>query len=158
MYQNKVYLASPFFSPEQKERIDIVMAALKKNPTIDPEGIYNPQEHQAEGLEFGSRDWQDTVFATDMRQVKRADVVVAITDYKYEGGNPEPDAGTIFEVGAAWAWNIPVVMAQFHPDNELNLMLARSHTAMFTGDQIEEGLATYDFNNLPTHWTDMKVF
>ena len=82
MYQNKVYLASPFFSPEQKERIDIVMAALKKNPTIDPEGIYNPQEHQAEGLEFGSRDWQDTVFATDMRQVKRADVVVAITDYK----------------------------------------------------------------------------
>ena len=77
MYQNKVYLASPFFSPEQKERIDIVMAALKKNPTIDPEGIYNPQEHQAEGLEFGSRDWQDTVFATDMRQVKRADVVVA---------------------------------------------------------------------------------
>lgn len=49
-------------------------------------------------------------------------------------------------------------MAQFHPDNELNLMLARSHTAMFTGDQIEEGLATYDFNNLPTHWTDMKVF
>ncbi|MCT3441792.1 nucleoside 2-deoxyribosyltransferase, partial [Limosilactobacillus fermentum] len=24
--------------------------------------------------------------------------------------------------------------------------------------QIEEGLATYDFNNLPTHWTDMKVF
>ena len=37
-------------------------------------------------------------------------------------------------------------------------VLARSHTAMLTGDQIEEGLATYDFNNLPTHWTDMKVF
>ena len=149
MYQNKVYLASPFSSPEQKERIDIVMAALKKNPTIDPEGIYNPQEHQAEGLEFGSRDGQDTGCATDMRQVKRADEVE---------GNPEPDAGTIFEVGAAWAWNIPVVMAQFHPDNELNLMLARSHPAMFTGDQMGEGLATYDFNNLPTHWTDMKVF
>jgi nucleoside 2-deoxyribosyltransferase len=29
MYQNKVYLASPFFSDEQKKRIDVVMDALK---------------------------------------------------------------------------------------------------------------------------------
>lgn len=158
MYQNKVYLASPFFSSEQKTRIEKVITALKKNPTIDPEGIYNPQEHQEENLAFGSRNWQDAVFSTDMRQVKKADVVVAITDYKYEEQNYEPDSGTIFEVGAAWAWNIPVVLVQFHPDNELNLMLARSHTAMFTGNKIAAGLASYDFNNLPTHWTDMKVF
>ena len=141
MYKNRVYLASPFFSPEQKARIEKVVAALKQNPTIDPDGIYNPQ-----------------VFNTDMRQVKRADVVVAITDYKYEEGNYEPDSGTIFEIGVAWAWHIPVIMVQFHPDNELNLMLARSHTAMFTGEKIAAGLAEYDFNNLPTHWTDMKVF
>ena len=98
MYKNRVYLASPFFSPEQKARIEKVVAALKQNPTIDPDGIYNPQEHQEESLEFGSRDWQDSVFNTDMRQVKRADVVVAITDYKYEEGNYEPDSGTIFEI------------------------------------------------------------
>lgn len=158
MYKNKVYLASPFFSDEQKQRIDVVMDALKKNPSIDAEEIYNPQEHQEEKLPFGSRDWQDSVFATDMRQVKRADVIVAVLDYKHEEQNTEPDAGTIFEIGAAWAWNIPVVMVQFHPDHELNLMLARSHTAMFTGDKIEAGLVDYNFNTLPTHWTDMKVF
>lgn len=158
MYQNKVYLASPFFSDEQKKRIDVVMDALKHNPTIDAEEIYNPQEHQEEKLPFGSRDWQDSVYNTDMRQVKRADVVVAILDYKYEEQNMEPDAGTIFEIGAAWAWNIPVIMVQFNPENELNLMLARSHTAMFTGDKIQDGLSSYNFNTLPTVWTDMKVF
>ena len=69
MYKNRVYLASPFFSPEQKARIEKVVAALKQNPTIDPDGIYNPQEHQEESLEFGSRDWQDSVFNTDMRLI-----------------------------------------------------------------------------------------
>lgn len=158
MYQNKIYLASPFFSQQQKERIKIVMQALKQNKTIDADGIYNPQEHQEESLPFASHEWQDSVFATDMRQVKRADVVVAILDYKYEEQNLEPDAGTIFEIGAAWDWHIPIVMVQFKPENELNLMLARSHTAMFTGTKIKAGLEDYDFNTLPTKWTDMKVF
>lgn len=158
MYKNRVYLASPFFSDEQKSRIATVVEALWKNDTIDAEGIFIPQEHQEESLEFGSFEWQDSVFASDMRQVKRADVVVAILDYKYEEGNQEPDAGTIFEIGAAWAWNIPVIMVQFHPENELNLMLVRSLTAMYTGDKISDGLQTYDFNNLPTKYTDMKIF
>lgn len=158
MPKNKVYLASPFFSDGQKERIETVVAALRKNATIDGTAIYNPQEHQEESLEFGSHQWQDSVFATDMRQVKRADVIVAILDYKTEENNPEPDAGTIFEIGAAWAWNIPVIMVQFTEDHDLNLMLARSHTAMFSGDKIESSLEAYDFNNLPTSWTTMKVF
>ncbi|KIS04267.1 nucleoside 2-deoxyribosyltransferase [Paucilactobacillus wasatchensis] len=158
MYKNKVYLASPFFSDQQKERIAVVMNALRQNDTIDAGEIYNPQEHQEETLPFASHEWQDSVFATDMRQVKRSDVVVGILDYKYEEQNLEPDAGTIFEIGAAWAWHIPVVMVQFKPENELNLMLARSHTAMFTGDKIQAGLEEYNFNTLPTHWTDMKVF
>lgn len=158
MYQNRIYLASPFFSPEQKERINQVVKALKQNPTIDPTGIYLPEDHQDDSLPFGSHKWQDSVFHMDMRQVKRADVVVAITDYKHEENNPEPDSGTIFEVGAAWAWHIPIVLVQFHPNNQLNLMLARSHTAMFTGETAPAELAKYDFNNLPTHWTDMEVF
>ncbi|HAT54442.1 MAG TPA: nucleoside 2-deoxyribosyltransferase [Lactobacillus sp.] len=158
MYKNRVYLASPFFSDEQRKRIDIVVNALRQNETIDPKGIFIPQEHQEESLKFGSFEWQDSVFASDMRQVKRADVVVAILDYKYEEQNLEPDAGTIFEIGAAWAWNIPVIMVQFHPENELNLMLVRSLTAMYTGDKIKDGLTMYDFNNLPTKYTDMKIF
>jgi len=158
MQKNKVYLASPFFSDGQKERIEKVIAALKSNPTIDADEIYNPQEHQEENLEFASHEWQDSVFASDMRQVKRADVIVAILDYKSEEGNPEPDSGTIFEIGSAWAWNIPVIMVQFDESHELNLMLARSLTAMFSGDEIEEGIAKYDFNELKTKWSSVKVF
>lgn len=52
-YKNKVYLASPFFSDGQKDRIDQVITLLKQNPTIDNDAIFNPQEHQFEQEPFG---------------------------------------------------------------------------------------------------------
>ena len=49
-----VYLASPFFSPAQKERIAKVKAALSNNKTIDPKNIFIPHEHEYKAAEFGS--------------------------------------------------------------------------------------------------------
>lgn len=98
------------------------------------------------------------VFVIDMCQVKCVDVVVVIIDYKYEEGNFELDVGIIFEVGVVWVWNILVVMVQFYFDNEFNLMLVCFYIVMFIGDQIEEGLVIYDFNNFLIYWIDMKVF
>ncbi len=43
VYQNKVYLASPFFSDGQKDRINQVVELLKQNPTIESDGIFIPQ-------------------------------------------------------------------------------------------------------------------
>lgn len=156
-YKNKVYLASPFFSDGQKDRIAQVVALLKQNPTIDADGIFIPQDHQFESEPFGSFKWQDAVFASDMRQVHKADVVVAILDYQLEGGLTEPDSGTIFEIGSAHEANIPVIMVQFGENSQLNLMLARSYTAFFNGKDDIQNLKSYNFNNLEQKYTDKKV-
>ncbi|AQW21187.1 nucleoside 2-deoxyribosyltransferase [Lentilactobacillus curieae] len=157
-YQNKVYLASPFFSEGQKNRIKEVVELLKQNPTIDSEGIFIPEDHQFEAEPFGTFKWQDAVFASDMRQVHKADVVVAILDYQTEEGNPEPDSGTIFEIGAAFEHNTPVIMVQFETAHKLNLMLARSYTAFFNGKDDIQNLKKYDFNNLEQKYSTMEVF
>ncbi len=157
IHKNSVYLASPFFSDGQRERIAKVVALLKENETIDADQIFIPQEHQFEQEPFGSFKWQDAVFASDMRQVLKADVVVAILDYQLEEGLTEPDSGTIFEIGAAFQANTPVIMVQFGTNGQLNLMLARSYTAFFNGEADVANLKTYDFNTLETRYTDKKV-
>ncbi len=156
-HQNSVYLASPFFSEGQKNRIAKVVSLLKQNPTIDNDRIFIPQDHQFESEPFGSFKWQDAVFASDMRQVRKADVVVAILDYQLEEGLTEPDSGTIFEIGAAYQANVPVIMVQFGNNGQLNLMLARSYTAFFNGESDVSNIKDYDFNNLETRYTDKKV-
>ncbi|KRL96734.1 nucleoside 2-deoxyribosyltransferase [Liquorilactobacillus satsumensis] len=156
---NKVYLAAPFFSEPQNQRIQAVKKALQQNKTIDSENIFLPQEHQFEEEEFGSRAWQQYVFASDMRQVHRADLLVAIIDYKLEGGENESDSGTIFEIGAAFENKTPIVIVQFDPQKKLNLMIAQSLTAYFdaSGDGLKE-LATYNFDVLKSKPAHREVF
>ncbi|GEN94960.1 hypothetical protein IV87_GL002106 [Pediococcus ethanolidurans] len=79
---NQIYLAAPFFSPKQEEHVRTVQNLLAKNPTLSAKKIFIPMEHQMESEEFGSFRWQTGVFNSDMRQVHRADAVVAILDYK----------------------------------------------------------------------------
>ena len=64
-----VYLASPFFSPAQKERIAQVKAALEKNPTIDEKAIFVPHENEYTKAEFGSLEWQKAAFQLDTSQI-----------------------------------------------------------------------------------------
>mgnify|MGYP001463516952 FL=1 len=146
---NKVYLAAPFFSEQQKQRIQQVKAALEKNPTISQQDIFLPQEHQFEAEPAGSRAWQQYVFASDVRQIYRADIVVAILDYKLETSDNEADSGTMFEVGTAYASHTPIAIVQFDPQKNINLMIAQSLTAYFDASQngLAE-LAAYDFNVL----------
>ena len=131
-----VYLASPFFSPAQKERIAKVKAALSNNKTIDPKNIFIPHEHEYKAAEFGSFEWQKATFGLDTNQIDASDVVVAIVDYKLEETKEnEPDSGTAFEIGYAYATKTPVI--------------AQGLTAYF--DVTKEGLAAleeYDFDEL----------
>ncbi len=156
-YKNKIYLASPFFSEGQNDRINQVVSLLKQNPSVDRQGIFLPEEHQFESEPMGSFKWQDAVFSSDVRQIHKADAVVAILDYKLEEGNPEPDSGTIFEIGVAFESHTPVIMVQFGNTGKLNLMLSRSYTAFFGGKEDIQGLSKYDFNELQTKYTNMSV-
>ncbi|RRK10741.1 nucleoside 2-deoxyribosyltransferase [Lactiplantibacillus garii] len=156
---NNVYLAAPFFDDAQKQRIEQVKAALQANPTINSDGIFIPEEHQFEEEPFGSRAWQQYVYASDMRQVHRADVLVAILDYDMTSATNEPDSGTMFEVGAAVAEKTPVLIVQFDADKDLNLMISQGLTAYF--DASKDGLAelaTYNCDDLRSKPANRPVF
>ena len=63
----KIYLAGPFFSPEQIERLDKVAALLAQNPTVETESIFRPNQHSYSEAEFGSLNGKpllsDLIFA-----------------------------------------------------------------------------------------------
>ncbi|MCH5462466.1 nucleoside 2-deoxyribosyltransferase [Lactobacillus sp. LC28-10] len=156
---NNIYLAAPFFSDGQNQRVNEVVSLLRANPTVADGGIFIPSEHQQEDLEFGTFKWQVATFNSDVRQVHKADAVVAILDYQYEETKEnEPDSGTVFEIGAAWEAGVPVILVQYDESKKLNLMLAQSYTAFYNGKEAIQTLKTYDFNDLPQHYTDKEVF
>lgn len=144
---NRIYLASPFFSDAQNERIAQVKAALDQNPTVS--SVFEPAKHPYEAAEFGSLEWQKACFMLDTSQIIKADAVVAIIDYKLEERDNEADSGTAFEIGYAYGNNIPVMVVQFDPNKEINLMIRQAMTAYF--DVNKDGLnalSNYDFNEL----------
>ncbi|MCM0583364.1 nucleoside 2-deoxyribosyltransferase [Weissella diestrammenae] len=163
----RVYLAGPFFSDAQNERLNKAKALLEQNPTIGY--IYEPREHQQAEIvaKFGGnletamheREWQDATYRADVQAMTQADVIVATFDFDIESGNARPDEGTIFEIGYAIAINKPVIILQHQVDDEpLNLMLAASYTGYFWGEKEIEQIKDYDFINLPVHNTDKAVF
>lgn len=156
--KKQVYLAGPFFSPEQNNRLDQVADLLTKNPTIDAEALFKPGQHPYPDAEFGTFEWQVATFNVDTRQIDQADVVVAILDFKSEEGEFEPDSGTMWECGYAFAHNKPVILVRFRDNLPINLMLAGSATAIFNGKADVENLATYDFFELHNKYVQTDVF
>ena len=71
--------------------------------------------------------WQRQVFGEDIRGLHQATVMVAILDYVGE----DPDPGTAFEIGYAYAHHMPIVALQL-TDMKMNLMLAGSITCFVT--------------------------
>lgn len=143
---NRIYLAAPFFDdvPDtiegQQDRIDAAKAYLELNSTVGY--VYSPLEHQSKEI-FGTSKWRTETFNSDARHVANADAVVAIMAYNENGSI---DDGVAFEVGLAYALNIPVIFVeQEHEGFPTNLMLSESGTA-FVDETME--LLTYDFNDL----------
>ena len=101
--------------------------------------VFVPNEHQSP-LEFGSREWRDETFKSDVNGIDNADVVVAIISQ----GNYD-DSGTAWEIGYAYATNKPVVLVNLTGDT-INLMIADSlHSLIKSYDELME----YDFETLP---------
>ena len=86
----KIYLAAPFFSNGQHNRINQVKEALEANKTVS--SIFVPEEHSYEHAEFGSLEWQKATFTLDINNIYTADAVVAIIDYKKEESDNEADS------------------------------------------------------------------
>ncbi|MDY0394551.1 nucleoside 2-deoxyribosyltransferase [Virgibacillus halophilus] len=144
----KVYLASPFFSEEQIERVARVESALEANPAI--EEYFSPRKDQLEHLTFGSKEWAAAIYQNDIKHVQWADVIVAVLDYEGETElhgvkHGHVDSGTAFEIGYAIASNKPVILVH-EKGGIVNLMLSQSCHAYL--DRVE-AVEDYDFNTMP---------
>ncbi|MFB8623376.1 nucleoside 2-deoxyribosyltransferase [Enterococcus casseliflavus] len=114
-----VYLAGPFFSNEQIDRLKQVERSLAENP--QPLAVYSPRLYQEGSSEPNTPERAREIFEKDMLELTRADVVVAVLD-DHEGIT---DPGTAFEIGAAHVRNKPVIAFQ-EKAAAVNLMLMES--------------------------------
>ena len=131
----KIYLASPFFNSEETNKLEIVKAILR-DKGLD---VFVPNEHQNPQLEFGSLEWRAATFKSDVDAIDNCDVMVAINCQ----GNYD-DAGTMWEIGYAFAKGIPVVVFN-NTGKTINLMIADSlHSLLTSYDELQE----YDFDKL----------
>jgi len=135
----QVYVASPFFSPEQVTRVTQLEEALAQNPTVTD--FYSPRLHQDAQAEQFTKTWATEIFHRDMDQIAAADVIVTVLDFEAKN----LDSGTAYELGVATMRNLPILALQEKPE-AVNLMITESlhwYTKQVTD------FATYDFNQLP---------
>lgn len=164
---SRIYLAGPFFSDGQNDRLKQVADLLAKNETVGY--VFEPAKHQQEDIvnKYGNGDlatamktpqWQNATYNADIQAINQANCVVAMLDFDIENKNVRPDEGTMFEIGYAIANNKPVILVQFTKDDEpLNLMLAGSYTGFFWGKEDIQEIKDYDFINLPKRLVEKKV-
>ena len=131
----KIYLASPFFNTEELGRMEIITNILRDKGLE----VFAPFENQNKHLEFGSMEWRKATFKSDVDAIDECDVMVAINCE----GNYD-DAGTMWEIGYAYATKKPVVLFN-NTEKTINLMIADSlHSLITSYDELKE----YDFNTL----------
>lgn len=128
------YLASPFFNPEQVERMNKVLDILRRYNYK----VYAPMEHGVVKAD-DTKEFANLVFKENCRAINNSLKVIAITDGK--------DMGTIWEAGYAYGRGIPVVYyAETLGDNPFNLMLAESGIGIYRdGLALDASAFTHNF-------------
>ncbi|WP_395321505.1 nucleoside 2-deoxyribosyltransferase [Levilactobacillus parabrevis] len=136
---SQIYVASPFFSPEQVDRVKRLEAALEANPTV--KDFYSPRLHQDAANEQFTKPWATEIFHRDMDQIAAADVIVTVIDFEAKN----LDSGTAYELGVATMSNKPIIALQ-EKDEAVNLMVTES---MHWYSKNVDDFKTYDFSTLP---------
>ena len=96
-----IYIAGPFFTDKERAFLKIVIESVKE---ICPnEELFIPMEHFIpNGENLSNNEWAEAVFKMDIEALNKCDRVVAA----YLG--LRSDTGTAWEIGYAYAKNIPV--------------------------------------------------
>lgn len=139
-----VYVAGPFFRPEQVESMERMEAEFEKRgwkmfrPRFDAGKLSNTSSHEE----------MHKTFEDDIRAIHNSDCLFANT--------MNLDAGTIFEVGYAYAIGIPVYgfVENLPAGAKFNVMLAGSMKGTFTS--VDELVDWLDNNVIPEYDGDFE--
>ncbi|RZI47948.1 nucleoside 2-deoxyribosyltransferase [Lactococcus kimchii] len=142
----KVYLAGPFFSDKQIKKVELLENALNSNETVSsffsPMRCQRPEELADDVAEF-TPEWAKVTMENDIKEVEKADVIVAITDFDGQ----DADSGTAWELGYAIAQGKPTYLIQFEETVPTNIMLTERNRAFFTH---QDQVSNYNFLMSPS--------
>ena len=117
LYQ--VYIASPFFNEEQIERLNRVREVVENFGYFKIWDVY----HNGIIIDEKNKFLREEAFKENLRQIRKSDILIAITDDK--------DMGTIFELGYGYNYcEIIIGYAETLGEKKFNLMLAQSCSAI----------------------------
>lgn len=130
MELEKIYFASPWFTPEQEEREERLKAKLRSLGFC----VHSPKEEAVCGT-FSNKETRKKIFDGNVFAIQDSDIVFAVTDGK--------DMGTIWEAGYAYGFNERQRAVGYKPikivyycetlgDGKFNLMLAESGDIVIT--------------------------
>ncbi|EOQ08126.1 MULTISPECIES: nucleoside 2-deoxyribosyltransferase [Bacillus] len=135
-----IYLAGPFFNPEQialLEKLEIILSKKGLN-------VFSPRKYMSK-FPFGSYEWQFQNFVTDVNAIQHSDITFAIYN--------DQDSGTMWEVGYTWSLKKPIIIFNTK-EKVVNLMITQSlHAYLDSFDKVIQ----YDFNKLPRIFYDGAV-
>lgn len=112
----KIYLAGPFFTPEQI----IIIDTLANSCTKLGFNLFNPKEDC-----IFDKDLQNSkeIFETNIHNINTCDYLLAVTDGK--------DPGTLFECGYAYRAGVPIIYVWLENNGgKFNIMLNESAYAV----------------------------
>ena len=132
----KVYLAGPFFNNEEIIYIEKLEKILREREYE----VFSPREHTIpNGKDMPNERWGYEVFKMDVEAITECDVVLAVYHGMYS------DTGTAWEIGYAYANNVPIVLLCTDKETEQSLMVVNAGRVLTDIDEIK----TYDFEELP---------
>ena len=138
-----IYLAGPFFNVAQIELCRQVKDVLAKNSDFE---IFWPYEANPK-VTISNPDEAQRVFEENDDMIEESCVMIAIVDWvlpkdeyivRMKGGRFQerlniPDAGTVWEMGAAWSNGTAVVLFSNATNRKVNLMLSQSAKGVIYG-------------------------
>lgn len=133
--QHKLYLAGPFFTPEQVKVAETVEKACVE-ANLD---AFSPRLRCC-CPPNASLQQRKISFDMNTTAIQKCDIVLACID--------DFDAGTMWEMGYGYALNKRIISYTFVPGRGLNLMLAQSSYGFINGElQLKEFLGTTGYVN-----------
>lgn len=132
----KIYLAGPFFNNEEIAYIEKLENILRGRGYE----VFSPREHTiSNGEDMPNEKWGYEVFRMDVKAITECGIVLAVYHGMYS------DTGTAWEIGYAYANNVPIVLLCTNKEKEQSLMVVNAGRVLTDIDEIK----IYDFEEIP---------